>query len=189
MAARSERRNCRSRRTTLGPSVYHRRLMCEPLEDRRLLSVAPHFSQMIVFGDSLSDTGNTYQAASIAGHSLLHFSPIRPMAVSLQARTVIRRVQQMGSGTRYWRNIFTILDFSQARQSFHRSKEDRTARTAEQRLAEELTLVIITYPITSADRFRTISRQPRHAPARPFTQYGPAETTFWMPQMPQTMIS
>ena len=38
-AAQSERRNCRSRQTTLGPSVYHRRLMCEALEDRRLLSI------------------------------------------------------------------------------------------------------------------------------------------------------
>lgn len=35
-----------------------RRLLIEPLEDRRLLSGAPSFSQMVVFGDSLSDTGN-----------------------------------------------------------------------------------------------------------------------------------
>jgi len=49
-------------------SAHCRRLTVELLEDRRLLSVIPNFSQMVVFGDSLSDTGNVSStAASVAG--------------------------------------------------------------------------------------------------------------------------
>ncbi len=39
-AARSERRISKSRRSTLGLSPYHRRLVVEPLEERRLLSLS-----------------------------------------------------------------------------------------------------------------------------------------------------
>jgi len=41
-AARSERRNGKPRQGTLGLSPYHRRLLCEPLEDRRLLSIGAY---------------------------------------------------------------------------------------------------------------------------------------------------
>ena len=37
---RSERRVAKPRRSILGPSPYQRRLVCEPLEDRRLLAVS-----------------------------------------------------------------------------------------------------------------------------------------------------
>ena len=40
-ATRSERRNPTPRHSIAGPTPYHRRLICEELEDRRLLSVAP----------------------------------------------------------------------------------------------------------------------------------------------------
>ena len=55
----------RSRRRVAKPvgrrdhaSILYRSLRCEALEPRRLLSGGPPFSQMVVFGDSLSDTGN-----------------------------------------------------------------------------------------------------------------------------------
>ncbi len=49
-------------------SVRQRRLFVESLEPRRLLSGAPNFSQAIVFGDSLSDTGNDSNWASLFGY-------------------------------------------------------------------------------------------------------------------------
>jgi phospholipase/lecithinase/hemolysin len=49
-------------------SSYFRRVRCEALEDRRLLAGVPNFSQMVVFGDSLSDTGNDSGIASLFGY-------------------------------------------------------------------------------------------------------------------------
>jgi phospholipase/lecithinase/hemolysin len=46
----------------------YRRLLCEPLESRRLLAGVPGFSQMIVFGDSLSDVGNDSSWAAFSGY-------------------------------------------------------------------------------------------------------------------------
>ena len=49
-------------------SVRHRPLRVEWLEPRRLLSAVPQFSQAVVFGDSLSDTGNDSAFASLLGY-------------------------------------------------------------------------------------------------------------------------
>ena len=66
---RSSRRHARKpRQIKRLPSLYHHRLCVESLESRHLLGGTPPFSQMVVFGDSLSDTGNvTGQVASLAG--------------------------------------------------------------------------------------------------------------------------
>ena len=55
-ATRSERRTTKPRRSILGLSPYHRRLLCEPLEDRRLLSVSLNWPGA---GSVLSLTENT----------------------------------------------------------------------------------------------------------------------------------
>lgn len=46
------------RRSASGLSARYRRLIVESLEPRLVLGGGPHFSEMVVFGDSLSDTGN-----------------------------------------------------------------------------------------------------------------------------------
>ena len=57
-----------ARRNSVRNSVRHRRLFVERLEPRRLLSGVPQFSQAVVFGDSLSDTGNDSNLASLFGY-------------------------------------------------------------------------------------------------------------------------
>jgi hypothetical protein len=47
-ATRSDRRTVKARRSTLGLSPYHRRLVCEALEDRRLLSVTAACDQHLL---------------------------------------------------------------------------------------------------------------------------------------------
>ena len=48
--------------------MRYRRLAVERLEPRRLLSGLPQFLQAVVFGDSLSDTGNDSAYASLLGY-------------------------------------------------------------------------------------------------------------------------
>src|SRR5271170_7785313 len=57
-----------ARKISVRNYVRHRRLCVEQLEPRRLLSGVPQFSQAVVFGDSLSDTGNDSNLASLFGY-------------------------------------------------------------------------------------------------------------------------
>ena len=61
-ATRSERRTSKPRQGMFGLSPHHRRLVCEPLEDRRLLSVLT----VTDVSDSISDTGSLRYNLSIA---------------------------------------------------------------------------------------------------------------------------
>ena len=63
----SQGHTAKRRRSTLGLSPYQRRLVVESLEPRRLLGGTPPFSQMVVFGDSLSDVGNDASWAGLEG--------------------------------------------------------------------------------------------------------------------------
>jgi hypothetical protein len=76
-ATRSERRTTKRPRPAPGFSVHHRRLVCEPLEDRRLLSIWTVTNTNDSGADSLryyisnAAAGDTIQfAGSLAGHTI-----------------------------------------------------------------------------------------------------------------------
>jgi parallel beta-helix repeat protein len=71
-AARTERRTGKQRRSAFGVSPYHRRLLCEPLEDRRLLSIFvvtgtgdDHLQAGAMFSNPVPGQADTYALPSL----------------------------------------------------------------------------------------------------------------------------
>ena len=85
-ATRSERHTNKPRRGILGPSSYQRRLLCEPLEDRRLLSVLTVTKPT---DDGSSGTLRYEISAAVAGDTI-QFAPSlsvsTPQTITLTSR-------------------------------------------------------------------------------------------------------
>jgi len=75
---RSERRTTKSRQSVAGPSPYQRRLVCEPLEDRRLLSVLT----VTKATDDGSSGTLRYEISAAAAGDTIQFAP------SLDGKTI-----------------------------------------------------------------------------------------------------
>ena len=80
------------------PSEKLPRLTLEELEDRRLLSGTPAFTQMVIFGDSLSDTGNVPALAAKYRGYIESFSPFTGDSVFTSGPTSAAPM----SGTQVW---------------------------------------------------------------------------------------
>ncbi len=100
LLAQSKHHTSRTRQTTPGLSPYHRRLICEPLEDRRLLSVTtladlPAAAQHAISSAIGQDQSAYYAASGAVGVALAN--PANRFTAQLQSGTL-----HVSSGSDAW---------------------------------------------------------------------------------------
>ena len=165
--ARSECGNRNARRNNPGACSYHRRLGIEILEARRVLSAVPNFSQMIVFGDSLSDTGHIPAfVAQFDGYT-------ESNGRFTSTPRAVHQARAWACGTKYWPRSWAL-------RRLRPLLADRIGRMAGPKPAKGSPRSD-TYTM-SASRSQTISQhRPTPATATRCIASGLAETTCWMP--------